>query len=555
MQDTLATPQKLQNLIIGRLLISFVILISTWFWRSGHLQFSFDSFPREFFFFFLTYVGLTIVYFFVLSFSENYKQQILVQFFIDSILITWLVWQTGDATSPYLPLYIILMSVSSLFFLPKQVLVLSLFSTFLFASLSLAVFLGHIESFGVLKGDLRTLQIIGFQIIALLIVTLLSARLAERRFSASKLKETAKTLADLKALHEKIVQSIRSGLIAIDLEGKIYIFNKAAEEITGYKSEQIKGKRIEILFGDLEKDVALTLQNIENNEQLPRFETDIITPEGFAVHVGYHLSPLFSEDNRISGLIITFQDLTEIRAMEESIRRKEKLAAVGRIAAGLAHEIRNPLGAISGAIQVLQSTIPKDSPQNCLMEIILRESNRLNQIITNFLTYARPRINNFSEVDLRDAIQEVFALIKHSPEVTSNHRFEIFCSEAEPSILADPTQLKQIFWNLAQNSIKAMPKGGTISVKITKLVSQKLQISFSDTGCGMSSEQVEQLFEPFSRSTTGGTGLGLSIVYQIVRDHGGNIHVSSLQGKGTTVTIEFPITSQSLKEAKNGKNS
>lgn len=547
---------KLQNLIIGRLMISLIILITTWFWRNGHLRFSFDGFPREFFFFFLIYVCLTIVYFFILRFVENYKWQTLIQFFIDSILITWLVWQTGDATSPYLALYIILMSISSFFLLPKEVLTLSLFSTILFASLSLAVFLGYIDSFGVLQGDPRTLQIIGFQVIALLVVTLLSVRLAERRISALKLKETTKTLADLKALHEKIVQSIRSGLVVIDLKGEIYIFNKAAEDITGYKADEMKGKRIELLFGNLEDAVALTLKAIEKGEQLHRFEGDIITPEGFAVHVGYHLSPLFSEDNEISGLIITFQDLTEIRAMEESIRRKEKLAAVGRIAAGLAHEIRNPLGAISGAIQVLQSTVSKDSPQNSLMEIVLRESNRLNQIITNFLAYARPRITNFSEVNLAEAIKEVFALIKHSPEVTAKHIFEISCSEKEPNILGNPTQIKQIFWNLAQNSIKAMPDGGIISVQIKRLINQRIQVAFSDTGCGMSPEQVENLFEPFSKSTTGGTGLGLSIVYQIVRDHGGSIHVSSLQNKGTTVTIEFPNLSQKpLKEPKNGENS
>mgnify|MGYP001772905252 FL=1 len=551
--------QKIQSLIIGRLLTAFLILLTTWLWRSEHARLSFENFPKEFFFFFLIYVALTIVYFFILRLNSNYTWQIRIQLAIDVILISWLVWQTGDATSPYIVLYILLISIASLFMRPKETLFIGIFSTALLTLISSSVLLGYIESFGVSQANLRTFQIIGFQVIALLIVSLLSLKLSERRVSESELDETAKTLANLRILHERIIQSIRSGLIVIDFEGRVHIFNAAAEEITGYKASEIKGKRIENLFGNLEESVAISLQAIEKGEQPPRFEGDIITPEGFAIHVGYNLSPLFSENNQISGLIITFQDLTEVRAMEESVRRKERLAAVGRIAAGLAHEIRNPLGAISGAIQVLQSTIPKDSPQNALMEIILRESNRLNQIITNFLTYARPRITNFSEVNVHEAINDVFTLLKHSPEVNSKHEFYISESDPNPIILADPTQLKQIFWNLAQNSIKAMPDGGTISVAIKRLNNQRIKISFSDTGCGMSAQQIRNLFEPFSQSTTGGIGLGLSIVYQIVRDHGGSINVRSIEGKGTTVNLEFPpinyLTLTRMREKLNQKTS
>jgi two-component system sensor histidine kinase PilS (NtrC family) len=226
--------------------------------------------------------------------------------------------------------------------------------------------------------------------------------------------------------------------------------------------------------------------------------------------------------------------------MEESVRRKDRLAAVGRVAAGLAHEIRNPLGAMRGAIQVLQSQTPPETAQASLMEIILRESDRLNKIITNFLTYARPRVSNFSEIDVREAISDTFTLLRHSPDVKENHVLEYDLPEKPVTVSADPTQLKQIFWNLARNSIQAMPEGGQLNVRLRKLPNYRVQIVFQDTGRGMSASQVEQLFEPFSNSTTGGTGLGLSIVYQIVRDHGGTINVRSLEGDGTTITIELP---------------
>jgi two-component system sensor histidine kinase PilS (NtrC family) len=340
------------------------------------------------------------------------------------------------------------------------------------------------------------------------------------------------------------------------LEGNIYTFNTAAEEITGYKAGQMQGRTIFSLFGSIEQSIVPALDATLEGEAKARHETDIMTPDGFAVHVGYSISPLFSEAGETSGLIITFQDLTEVRSMEESVRRKDRLAAVGRVAAGLAHEIRNPLGAMRGAIQVLQSQTPPDTAQASLMEIILRESDRLNKIITNFLTYARPRVNNFSEIDVREAINDTFTLLKHSPDVEDGHALEFKAPENPVLISADPTQLKQIFWNLARNSINAMRDGGRLGVELVNLPHKRIQIIFTDTGCGMSPEQVERLFEPFSDSTTGGTGLGLSIVYQIVRDHGGSINVRSRENDGTTITVELPTDFRSTNgspEMENGE--
>lgn len=542
-----ATVQKLQNLIIGRLVVSFLLLVSAWLWKSGHLPLSFENFPQELFFFFLISVGLTIVYFFLLRLSSKYTWQTRIQLFIDLILITWLVWQTEDVSSPYVALYMVTISITALFLPPKETLAFAILSTLFYIIMSLTAFFGWIPSVTSMIGNLRSIQTAGFQIVAFFLITLLSMQLAERRSSASELKETAKTLANLKALHERIIQSIRSGLITTDLEGTIYTFNSAAEEITGYKAEDVKGKNVKQLIEDIEQNIQLSLTDSSKNKQPPRFQTDILTPYGFVVHIGYNVVPLYSENGEISGLVITFQDLTEIHAMEESIRRKERLAAVGRIAAGIAHEIRNPLGAIRGAIQVLQASFPKESSQAALMDIVLRESDRLNKIITDFLSYARPRTSNLSEVDVCQIVKDTFTLLRHSPEVTQNHSFRFIASEEKIVVLADAMQLKQIFWNLAQNSIKAMPDGGEIVVSISKLVNQRVQIIFQDNGCGMSAEQVRRLFEPFSKSTSGGTGLGLSIVHQIVRDHGGTINVRSKEGQGTKVTIEFPPMSSASK--------
>jgi two-component system, NtrC family, sensor histidine kinase PilS len=531
---------RIQTLIIGRLLIIFLLLVAGWFWNSGYTKLSIEDFPIGLLSIFLISVGLTIVYFFLLRLNKNYAWQVRLQFLIDALLITWLVWRTGDLTSPYITLYIVLISVSSIFLSAKRTLLIAFLCVILFTGLSILTITSLLYSFSATPETAKTIQIISFHDVAFLVVGLLAARLSDRRASGEQqLLEATKTLANLRVLHERIVASIRSGLITTDLGGEIYTFNKAAEEITGFSARDMIGKSVFSLLGSIEYSITPSLETTETGDQPLRFEADLINPEGFVVHVGYGISPLFSENGETTGLIITFQDLTAIRSMEESVRRKDRLAAVGRVAAGLAHEIRNPLGAMRGAIQVLQTQTPPDTAQASLMDIILRESDRLNKIITNFLTYARPRVSNFSEIDVREAISDTFTLLKHSPDVKENHELNYELPDKPVNISADPTQLKQIFWNLARNSIQAMPDGGKLNVKLAKLINQRVQIIFEDTGRGMSPEQVERLFEPFSNSTTGGTGLGLSIVYQIVKDHGGTINVRSREGNGTTITIEL----------------
>jgi two-component system sensor histidine kinase PilS (NtrC family) len=532
--------QRIQTLIIGRLMVIFLLLVATWIWYSGAIKLSFESFPQGLFLVFLISVGLTIVYFFLLRLNKNLSLQVKVQFLFDAALITWLIWRTGDLSSPYITLYIVLISVASLFLKPVTTLFTAAACTLLFIGLAVLSVSGTIESSGLAPDVGKAIQIVSFHVVALLVVGILASRLSEGRSSGLELQETAKSLASLRVLHERIVESIRSGLITTDLDGVIYSFNAAAAEITGFRPDEMKEKSIFDLFGDIREPIDLSLAAAASGEQLPRFEADLSTPDGFAIRIGFSVSHLLSESNRATGLIITFQDLTEIRSMEESVRRKDRLAAVGRVAAGLAHEIRNPLGAMRGAIQMLESKMPAGSLQAGLMDIILKESDRLNNIITNFLGYARPAAGDFVETDIGEAIRSTIILLSHSPDVKESHVLSTDLGDSPYVILADPTQLKQIFWNLARNALQAMPEGGTLNVGLETIPNNRIRIKFEDTGNGMSPEQVEHLFEPFSNSTTGGTGLGLSIVYQIVKDHNGAINVRSRLGMGTIITVELP---------------
>jgi len=186
----------------------------------------------------------------------------------------------------------------------------------------------------------------------------------------------------------------------------------------------LRGQEASILFGDLAERIATSIRAAQMGELRPRFEADCLTPDGMRAHLGFSISQLVSERSEPTGLVITFQDLTEVRALEETSRRQDRLAAVGRVSAGIAHEIRNPLASMRGAIQVLRADLPADSADIELMEIILRESDRLDRIITDFLSYSRPRSVSLADVDLREPLHETFTLLRHSPEITNGHGIE-----------------------------------------------------------------------------------------------------------------------------------
>lgn len=533
---------KLGWLIAGRLVTAVLLSIVATLWiRAGEPQ---QSFQKSMLL--LTTVAcLTIAYAILFRFYKNIRMQARFQLALDVLLVTALVWDSNAIQSPYIALYILIIAISSLFLHQREVVATAVGCAAMFTACSLVLtgMFGSSADSRLIGGSLsQTVQWIGLFVIAFFVVGLLSGRLAERQIRSDvRLQAARKSLANLRALHERIVASIRSGVVTTDLEGRIYTFNAAAQEITGYSEEAIRGQDASILFGEMKDHVASALVAAEQGATSPRFETSCLTSEGMRLRLGYSISPLSSEVGETTGMVVTFQDLTQVRSLEETSRRQDRLAAIGRMAASIAHEIRNPLAAMRGSIQMLRSEVENDSSQAELMEIILRESDRLNQIITDFLSYARPRSLVQARVDVGDLLHQTFSLLRHSPELSADQSVEEEIPNERIFANADEGQLKQVFWNLARNALQAMPQGGTLRATLDKNSNDRLRIAFSDSGRGMTPDQVERLFEPFS-STTGGTGLGLSIVYQIIRDHGGTINVRSREGQGTTITVELPMT-------------
>jgi two-component system, NtrC family, sensor histidine kinase PilS len=542
--------RKMWWLIAGRFVLAVVLFaLGYLFGRSGATNGASTGSLRDTLVFGLAVLLLSALAAAALRFSRVPLQwQAGAQIFCDVLLVTWLTAAHGDLNSPYVALYIVIISAAGIFIGVRGALITSVGCA---ACYTFVVFAGAFGLSG-MAGDVAAASVpevignVGLHDIAFFVVGLLASRLAERQaHSEVQLIEAKHALADLRALHERIVESIRSGLVTTDLDGLIYTFNAAAEEITGYTAEALRGKDVSILFGTLTPKVEESLRAAEAGAASPRYEADCLTADGLRLRLGYSIFPLFGETGARTGLVITFQDLTQVRALEETSRRQDRLAAVGRVAAGIAHEIRNPLAAMRGSIQVLRSEMNGDPGQAELMEIVLRESDRLNHIITDFLTYARPRPVSLADTDLREPLRETFTLLRHSPETRDGHTIEEDFPDTPVSVQADAAGLRQVFWNLARNALSAMPAGGRLRVELRPTNYSRVRITFTDTGQGMSPEQVERLFEPFSSSTTGGTGLGLSIVYQIIRDHGGTINVRSREGHGTTIIIELPQTQRS----------
>ncbi|MEK6334990.1 MAG: ATP-binding protein [Acidobacteriota bacterium] len=534
--------QRLWWLILGRAAVAALLLLTGVFWKKSSLGISSTPSLSNVTPILLAVVLLTVLYSAARLLWKNYRVQAQVQFVFDVLIVTWLVWSTGNIHSPYTALYIVVISVASLFIGPRGAIITSVGSAVAFNS---AVLIG-INGFGPIAPQVTSeslanmIQMVGLSDISFLVVGLLAAKLADRTTRSDvQLAATARSLADLRALHERIVESIRSGVITTDLKGSIYTFNAAAEEITGYKVEDVRGHDASIFFGDMTRQITASMNAAATGKVSPRFQADCLTPNGLALRLGFSIAPLFTEEGETSGMVITFQDLTDVRALEETSRRQDRLAAVGRLAASIAHEIRNPLAAMRGSIQMLRAEMDGDTEQAQLMEIILRESDRRNKIVADYLNYARPRPAELKEADICVLVRDTFKLMRNSSELSEGHTLEEDLPNRPALVTGDGEQLKQVCWNVARNALQAMPDGGKLRISLKEVDGNRWRLAFTDTGRGMTPEQVERLFEPFT-STTGGTGLGLSIVYQIIRDHNGTINLRSRQGSGTTITIELP---------------
>ncbi len=488
---------------------------------------------------------MTSVYLLLWRIDRHWRMQLWLQVALDLILTTVLVVITHGVESPFISFYILIVTLCSLTLGRNGGLMGAAWSTILYAGV---ISMGRLEAPAAdgefIQSSLVTFRIAGHAC-GFFCVAFLGSHLSRRAWAAEReLEEKTDSLRRLQRLNEHIVSSIRSGLITTDLQGQVASFNRAAEEITGKESSQVIDRPVQAILGASLWSKILR-GDLMSDARALRHEDWITLPDGTRRFLGFSVSPLLDQSHQLLGYIVSFQDLTEIKRLEEEVRRKDRMAGIGRMAAAIAHEIRNPLTAMQGSVEVLRSHAHLPQSDDRLLDILTRESDRLNRFVADFLTFARPSRSKPCSIDLMPLIRDCATLLKNSPEVRGKYVIDLVLESREIRVCGDPGQLQQVFWNLSQNAVRAMPVGGVLTISAAQAESG-VEVKFRDTGVGMTPEEKQQLFQPFHSGFGGGTGLGLSIVFQIMEDHGGSISIESEKGRGTEVTLAFPPESSAV---------
>ena len=474
--------------------------------------------------------------------------QLYFQIGIDLCIATVLVASTRGSESPFLSFYLLIIIYCSLMLGRNGGVMGASLSTILYAGVITLGRLRLLAEPGI--ADLSTLSFrVSFHALGFFSVALLGAHLSQRlRRIQEELEQKIDSLEQLQRLTKHIVSSIRSGLVTTDLDGNITLFNSTAEELTEVARGAVLNQPLRQVIGDGLWD-KIHQSDLFRDARPLRYEEWLVLPGGSRRFLGYSVSPLLDQERDLIGYIISFQDLTDIKLLEEEIRIKDRMAAIGRMAAGIAHEIRNPLAAMRGSVEILRSHLQLNGTDERLLDILIRESDRLNKFVEDFLVFARPAPCVRKPLDLALLLADSVTLLKNSVDVRERHTVRLDLADPRIQVLGDADKLKQVFWNLAQNALRAMPTGGTLAISAGTMEHGGAEIVFQDNGTGMDEEDKAQLFQPFHSNFSGRTGLGLSIIFQIVEDHQGRIHFESAKGKGTKVILHLPPATQSSQRA------
>lgn len=472
----------------------------------------------------------------------NLRRFAWLELILDTAVVTAIVAFTGGPRSIFTFLYVLVVTAACVVLARPGGLVIAALSSLLYTGLVLSR-----TAFPLLVEPTETTALevmtIFLNTAAFLVVGILAGSLGERYHAMHRvLEDQRKDLSDLQAFKDLMFESLGSGLVGMDLERRITALNRAAEEITGYHAAEAVGRRWESVFGDGIPPDEIDLTTRVEGWQVRRYEMCLRRKDGREVPLGISFWPLRSGRGELAGIIGVFQDLSSIKQMEERMRQADRLATIGRLAANIAHEIRNPLASLSGAIEVLARELPREGTNDRLVQIVLRESDRLNQIITEFLEYARPAPLHPLPVNVGEVLDEVLLLLEHRalpPDLKVVREYD-----GAVTALVDPQHFRQAIWNLCINALEAMPEGGELCIGagiVTQRATRRLEVWVADTGSGIDSESLPHIFEPFFSTKPEGSGIGLALVHRVIRDHGGDVEVRSEPGVGTTFTLRLPL--------------
>lgn len=465
-----------------------------------------------------------------------------IQLLMDVVLASLLVLVTGAVDSAFVILYYVLVVSAAVTLGRFYSFSLATVAGILFISLGLAANSGLFDLsflYPYSRPALNSLlYYLAVHVFALQLLAALSGYLAGMlQHTAARLRQRTADLESLRVLYENIVRSISGGIITTELEGKIIFINPAARELLQTPDYEVIGRNIRELLHYIPNGPDPIL-----SEEGWSREMTLLQGGGQQISVGVSRTLLTGTDSGQVGKLYVIQDLREIKALQAQLRMKDKMATAGEMGAAIAHEIRNPLGAISGSAQMIRKAPDLPDDQRFLMDIIVRESQRLSKILNDFLTFARQPEYSPADVDLLNVARETVALLGNSQEVTAAHQIELTANGLESLVArVDSNMVRQMIYNLAANGVKAMAGGGKLIIALWREGAYAL-LEVKDSGIGISADRLERLFQPFFSYTPGGIGLGMAIVYRIVQEHGGSIMVKSLPGKGTSITVALPLS-------------
>ena len=469
-----------------------------------------------------------------------------IQIGVDLVLVTLLVHATGGAQSAYSFLFLVDVVVASA--LPRGfgAAGVSLAAALLYVGISLLGYmrvLPPISGQTVFSWDLTREEFVFRMLMfsaGLVSVGALGVTLArQRRKVGERLVEQQQMVGDLASLHQNTIRCLSSGLVTTTLDGTVTMMNDAACEILGIPGDsQATGTKLVDFIPTIDQVMA----RVGALGRVLRDEVDAFRVDGVCRRLGLSATPLSDHTGTEVGRVVHFQDLTELRRMEIAVARAEHLAGIGRLAANIAHEIRNPLASISGSVEVLRRLPGADEETRNLVDIAVREVDRVNALITGLLNYARPRAEDRQRLDLSEMVAEIATIFEQERRPQAIGLIRNLCEDAW--VEGGAGQLRQVLWNLLRNAVEAMPEGGQIDVSVERQVvgkgGEEILLSVRDTGIGIEKADMDHIFEPFFSRKNEGTGLGLATTARIVEEHKGTIEVRSELGHGTTFLLRFP---------------
>lgn len=533
----MGSERRLRLFIYARIIVSFLFLVSTLLleYQDFNVIERYQSGVVRLMAFSFVFSVVSLLFLKKLKFTQFLT---LIQVIWDLLFVTVLVLFTGGILSPYSFLYLLSILIAGVLLGKRQALYTASLCGILYGTILDFQYFGYLSIIGLSQesalqfGALRLFYTISFNLIAFGLTAFITGLLAERaRLSEEALQRSSIDYFELAQLNSAIVAHSESGLLTTTITGRIRVFNPYAEAVTGLSQSDAYDTSIESVFPQLSG--MLVQRSDPSNEE---FEYQALN--GTLMTLGYRVAPFNDSKGGLAGYIVNFRDITALRQMEAALKKADRLAALGELSARMAHEIRNPLAALCGSVQLLTSAPDIQKHDARLLAIVVREAERLEALISEFLMYARPAQPQLELIRLHSYLDETLLFLAHDPRFERISLQNFVPDSIEVTI--DPHQFNQVIINILQNAVDAMPNGGEVRIDFSDAPSGHI-IKITDTGSGITENAIKHLFEPFWTSKPSGTGLGLAICYRIVEAHGGTLSAESPSDGGCRFIITLPV--------------